>query len=90
MSNPQGTFFPLTEGQVNASLHVLTERQRMVVEQRLGLSGNQPRTLRAIGQDLGVTPERVRQIEAAAARKMRHRYRDYVAGVYRALPMEGR
>ena len=38
---------------------------------RFGLDGEDPRTLDAIGQRLGLTRERVRQIEAAALRKLR-------------------
>lgn len=41
----------------------LGERQRMVIERRYGLSGQDPETLDTIANDLGLTRERVRQIQ---------------------------
>jgi DNA-directed RNA polymerase sigma subunit (sigma70/sigma32) len=38
---------------------------------RFGLSGEEPMTLEAVGRKLGVTRERVRQIEAAALERLR-------------------
>ena len=38
---------------------------------RFGLAGDEPETLEAIGRGLGLTPERVRQIETAGLRKLR-------------------
>jgi RNA polymerase primary sigma factor len=49
----------------------LTERERYVVRRRFGLDGGQQRTLEGIGHDMGVTRERVRQIEAKALNKLR-------------------
>ena len=49
----------------------LAENERKVLRGRFGLDGEDPRTLDAIGQRLGLTRERVRQIEAAALRKLR-------------------
>jgi RNA polymerase primary sigma factor len=39
---------------------------------RFGLGGREARTLRDIGQKLGVTRERIRQIEAKGLRELRH------------------
>jgi RNA polymerase primary sigma factor len=48
----------------------LSERERAVLDSHFGL-GRPARTLREIGEDLGVTAERVRQIEGAALEKLR-------------------
>jgi RNA polymerase primary sigma factor len=49
----------------------LAENERRVLRRRFGLEGDAPETLEAIGQRLGVSRERVRQIEAAGLRKLR-------------------
>lgn len=49
----------------------LTEREQLVITKRFGLDGKKPETLEQVGQTLGVTRERVRQIEAQALKKMR-------------------
>lgn len=52
-------------------LELLPAQQRMVVEHRFGLHGNGRRTLEEVGQLLGVTRERVRQVQLAALSKLR-------------------
>ena len=49
----------------------LTDREREVLESRFALKGGQSQTLEAIGQRLGVTRERIRQIEDKAIRRLR-------------------
>jgi RNA polymerase primary sigma factor len=49
----------------------LAANERRVLRRRFGLEDGEPRTLEAIGQELGLTRERVRQIEGAALRKLR-------------------
>ena len=49
----------------------LTERQRLVVERRYGLGGHDAATLEDIATDLGLTRERVRQIQMEALSKLR-------------------
>ncbi|MFW5909506.1 MAG: sigma-70 family RNA polymerase sigma factor, partial [Thiohalospira sp.] len=49
----------------------LTEKQRAVVEQRFGLHGREPATLEEVGNRIGVTRERVRQIQIEALRRLR-------------------
>lgn len=53
-------------------LDTLTEREKRVIELRYGLNGEKPCTLEEVGQEFGVTRERIRQIESKALRKLRH------------------
>ncbi len=52
-------------------LDLLTKQQRIVVEHRFGLHGKGRRTLEEVGQLLGVTRERVRQVQLAALTRLR-------------------
>jgi RNA polymerase nonessential primary-like sigma factor len=56
-------------------LEELTDRQRIVIERRYGLNGRDVATLEALAGELGVTRERVRQIQAEALEKLRARLR---------------
>jgi RNA polymerase primary sigma factor len=58
--------------QVRASLNVLNERERQVLELRFGLVDGKDHTLEEVSQHFDVTRERIRQIEAKALRKLRH------------------
>ena len=58
--------------QVRASLNVLNERERQVLELRFGLVDGKDHTLEEVSQYFDVTRERIRQIEAKALRKLRH------------------
>jgi RNA polymerase sigma factor (sigma-70 family) len=49
----------------------LAVNERLVLRRRFGLEGEPPETLEAIGRRLGLTRERVRQIEMAGLRKLR-------------------
>ncbi len=53
-------------------LQNLTERERKVLVLRFGLEDGHQRTLEEVGQEFGVTRERIRQIEAKTLRKLRH------------------
>ena len=57
---------------VRASLDVLNERERQVLELRFGLVDGKDHTLEEVSQYFDVTRERIRQIEAKALRKLRH------------------
>ncbi len=52
-------------------LEKLTDKQREVVERRFGLHGHDISTLEDVGNSIGVTRERVRQIQIEALRKLR-------------------
>jgi RNA polymerase primary sigma factor len=49
---------------------VLDEREQRIVRERFGLDGAPARTLAAIGEDFGLTKERIRQIETLACKKL--------------------
>jgi RNA polymerase primary sigma factor len=73
----------LLKEQMQDILDSLSERERKVLEMRFGLLDGQGRTLEEVGQEFGVTRERIRQIEAKALRKLRHpirsrKLRDYL------------
>ncbi len=57
--------------EVQELLGSLTEREQQVIRLRYGLGEERPQTLEEIGSMLGVTRERVRQIEARAMEKLR-------------------
>ncbi len=59
------------EKEIYDLLDRLPEKERRVIELRFGLRGNEPKTLREIGDILGVSRERVRQLETRALRKLR-------------------
>jgi RNA polymerase primary sigma factor len=53
------------------ALGKLTEKERQILSMRFGLNDDNPRTLREIGDALGISRERVRQIENQALAKLR-------------------
>lgn len=57
--------------EVQELLEALSDRERQVIRLRFGLEDGRSRTLEEIGGQLGVTRERVRQIEARAMEKLR-------------------
>ena len=56
---------------LDAWLEKLTDKQREVVERRFGIHGHDISTLEEVGNSIGVTRERVRQIQIEALRKLR-------------------
>ena len=64
---------------------VLTEREYQVVSKRFGLNGLPVMTLDEVGKELGVTRERIRQIEAKALRRLKVNrvFRPFLQSIYK-------
>ena len=56
-------------------LSTLTPREEVILRKRFGIGDDKTYTLEELGQEFGVTRERIRQIEAKALRKLRHHSR---------------
>ncbi|MEO2065668.1 RNA polymerase primary sigma factor [Thermovibrio guaymasensis] len=56
---------------IQEMLEQLTPQEKKIIIMRFGLDGNEPKTLREIGEKLGISRERVRQLETRAKKKMR-------------------
>jgi RNA polymerase primary sigma factor len=56
--------------ELQEALASLSERMRHVLVLRFGLNGQIPKTLEEVGNELGVTRERVRQLESRALREL--------------------
>src|SRR6476469_5377764 len=64
----------LTEKALHAAISALPEREQRILTLRYGLSGTEdPKSLEEIGRILGITRERVRQLEAEALRRLAER-----------------
>ena len=73
----------LLKRHMDDAMQVLSPRERQVLRMRYGLAGGREHTLGQIADQLGVTSERVRQIESAALAKLRqpklrHKLREYL------------
>lgn len=82
--DPQRKFLRMAmEEEIKRSLNELMPREAQVLRLRYGIGTNHDHTLEEVGQAMGLTRERVRQIESAAIRKLRspdfqERLRDYL------------
>jgi RNA polymerase primary sigma factor len=75
--------FILLQEQLESVLHTLSEREKKVIQLRFGLLDGHPRRLEEVGREVGVTRERIRQIESKTLSKLRHpsrsqKLRDYL------------
>jgi RNA polymerase primary sigma factor len=59
------------EERIKAMVDDLDEKEGEVIRMRFGLEGEEPRTLQEIGEALGLSRERIRQIESKAKEKLR-------------------
>ena len=57
--------------QLKGALHVLDDREKRIVFQRFGLDGSSPKTLEQLGATIGLTRERIRQLQTKALEKLR-------------------
>jgi RNA polymerase primary sigma factor len=64
------------QGDLRQLLAALPANEQSVIRLRFGLGDEAPMTLEAIGQRMGLTRERIRQIEASGLRRLRDRLRD--------------
>ena len=72
LAPPDAASFTLLKEQLQEVLETLAEREAKVLRLRFGIDDGRARTLEEVGQEFGVTRERIRQIEAKALRKLRH------------------
>ena len=63
------------EEQIRSLVAELDDKERQVISMRFGLDGEDPRTLQEIGEALGLSRERIRQIESKAKEKLRRNQR---------------
>ena len=60
--------------QVRAAVQTLPPRERRIVDARFGLTTNEPKTLEQIGEDFGISRERVRQLQNVALERLKSRH----------------
>ncbi len=73
LPNPERVFESkeLTE-MIRTTVKTLPLREQAILNYKFGLDGQEPMTLEAIGDKMGITRERIRQIQDRAMRRLRH------------------
>lgn len=67
---------------INLALDTLTDKESEILERRFGLNGKKPLSLKEIGDQFGLTKERIRQIEKKAITRLQHPSRTQYLDAY--------
>lgn len=83
LSPEEAAIYELLRGHVTEFLQYLNPREQKILKMRFGLEDGRTHTLEEVGQEFGVTRERIRQIEAKALQRLKkheeaHKLRDYL------------
>jgi RNA polymerase primary sigma factor len=70
---PEAVIRQMENSKLQESMGEMTARERHVLVRRYGLDEREPATLAELGAELGVTRERVRQLQRKAERRLRGR-----------------
>ncbi len=84
VSPEEAATYELLKEHIDDTLELLTPREQKILRMRFGLEDGRSHTLEEVGQEFGVTRERIRQIEAKALTKLRKhkdskRLKDYIS-----------
>ncbi len=71
LSPEESAISQLLKGHIDEFLGYLSPREQKILKMRFGLAGERTHTLEEVGQEFGVTRERIRQIEAKALQKLK-------------------
>ncbi len=82
LSPDRGLIYGSLCKEIERTLSTLTEREADVIRYYFGLSGFRQHTLEEIGDEFGLTRERVRQIKEKTIKKMRNQYRNKLLKSY--------
>jgi RNA polymerase primary sigma factor len=75
-----------SEDLVRSAIFMLTDQEKLVIANRFGMEGERSFTLKEIGESMGLSRERIRQIEAQAKKKLR---RIFSMNRYNSSPPRG-
>jgi RNA polymerase primary sigma factor len=74
--------------EVGGLLEILNDREKKIITQRFGFNGGKRKTLEEVGEKLGVTRERIRQLQNNALSKLRRALSQKERPVEIAVPVE--